>query len=156
MDDEAKADLQNILLPYATVATPNIPEAEEIVGFKINSEADIYKAGKLFIEEIGSKGVVIKGGHSTDLTTAKDYLFTTEDVYTFDSPRYETKHTHGTGCTFSKSYYGGISQRQINLCCCAKAKNFIALSIKHTPEIGQGRGPVNHFAYMKEVGLDDE
>ena len=80
MDDEAKADLQNILLPYATVATPNIPEAEEIVGFKINSEADIYKAGKLFIEEIGSKGVVIKGGHSTDLTTAKDYLFTTEDV----------------------------------------------------------------------------
>ena len=37
-----------------------------------------------------------------------------------------------------------------------KAKKFISLSIEHTPEIGQGRGPVNHFAYMKKVGLDDE
>ncbi|WP_436882592.1 bifunctional hydroxymethylpyrimidine kinase/phosphomethylpyrimidine kinase [Staphylococcus gallinarum] len=156
MDDEAKADLQNILLPYATVATPNIPEAEEIVGFKINSEADIYKAGKLFIEEIGSKGVVIKGGHSTDLTTAKDYLFTTEDVFTFDSPRYETKHTHGTGCTFSAVITAELAKGKSIYAAVKKAKNFIALSIKHTPEIGQGRGPVNHFAYMKEVGLDDE
>lgn len=61
MDDDAKANLQNILLPYATIATPNLPEAEEITGITINDQQSIYQAGNIFINEIGSKGVVIKG-----------------------------------------------------------------------------------------------
>ena len=64
------------MLPLADVVTPNIPEAEEITGIKIDSEANIYKAGNIFINDIGSKGVVIKGGHSEDPNIAKDYLFT--------------------------------------------------------------------------------
>ncbi|MEB8125612.1 bifunctional hydroxymethylpyrimidine kinase/phosphomethylpyrimidine kinase [Staphylococcus succinus] len=156
MDDDAKSDLQNILLPYAKVATPNLPEAEEITGLKITDEASIYKAGNIFINDIGSKGVVIKGGHSENLDTAKDYLFTKEDVFTFESPRYETQHTHGTGCTFSAVITAELAKGKSIYDAVNKAKQFIALSIKYTPEIGQGKGPVNHFAYMKEVGLDDE
>lgn len=156
MDEDAKADLQNILLPYATVATPNLPEAEEITGLTIQDESSIYKAGDIFINEIGSKGVVIKGGHSEDLDFAKDYLFTNENVYTFEEPRFDTKHTHGTGCTFSAVITAELAKGKTIYEAVKKAKQFISLSIKHTPEIGQGRGPVNHFAYMKEVGLDDE
>ncbi|OEL06102.1 bifunctional hydroxymethylpyrimidine kinase/phosphomethylpyrimidine kinase [Staphylococcus equorum] len=156
MDEDAKADLQNILLPYATVATPNLPEAEEITGLTIQDESSIYKAGDIFINEIGSKGVVIKGGHSEDLDFAKDYLFTNESVYTFEEPRFDTKHTHGTGCTFSAVITAELAKGKTIYEAVKKAKQFISLSIKHTPEIGQGRGPVNHFAYMKEVGLDDE
>lgn len=156
MDDDAKADLQNILLPYATVATPNLPEAEEITGLKIDNEAAIYKAGNIFINEIGSKGVVIKGGHAEDLETAKDYLFTKDEIYTFEEPRYDTQHTHGTGCTFSAVITAELAKGRTIYDAVKKAKKFISLSIKYTPEIGQGRGPVNHFAYMKKVGLDDE
>ncbi|PTI49284.1 bifunctional hydroxymethylpyrimidine kinase/phosphomethylpyrimidine kinase, partial [Staphylococcus warneri] len=97
MDDKGKHALQSILLHLADVATPNLPEAEEIVGFKLDNEDAIKKAGKIFIEEIGSKGVVIKGGHIEDDNIAKDYLFTKDGLEIFESERYETKHTHGTG-----------------------------------------------------------
>ena len=66
MDENTKNHLQSTLLPLADVVTPNIPEAEEITGIKINDEESIRKAGQIFINEIGSKGVVIKGGHSAD------------------------------------------------------------------------------------------
>ena len=73
MDDQTKQKLQSTLLPLADVVTPNIPEAEEITGIKIDTEENIRKAGDIFINEIGSKGVVIKGGHSADLNNAKDF-----------------------------------------------------------------------------------
>ena len=59
---------------------------------------------------------------------AKDYLFTTEDVYTFDSPRYETKHTHGTGCTFSAVITAELAKGKSIYAAVQKAKNFIALN----------------------------
>ncbi|MDU0449643.1 bifunctional hydroxymethylpyrimidine kinase/phosphomethylpyrimidine kinase [Staphylococcus haemolyticus] len=156
MDDDTKKHLQNTLLPLADVVTFNIPEAEEITGIKIDTEENIRKAGNIFINEIGSKGVVIKGGHSADLNNAKDFLFTKEDVYTFEDQRFDTKHTHGTGCTFSAVITAELAKGKSIYEAVKKAKKFILLSIQYTPEIGQGRGPVNHFAYMKKVGLDDE
>ncbi|MDU6092568.1 MAG: bifunctional hydroxymethylpyrimidine kinase/phosphomethylpyrimidine kinase, partial [Staphylococcus lugdunensis] len=123
---------------------------------KIDSEANIYKAGNIFINDIGSKGVVIKGGHSEDPNIAKDYLFTKDDVYTFENQRFNTPHTHGTGCTFSAVIAAELAKGRSIYEAVKKAKKFISLSIEYTPEIGQGRGPVNHFAYLKKVGLDDE
>ncbi len=154
MDDKGKSELQNILLPLADVVTPNIPEAEEIVGFKLDSEEKIHQAGKVFIEDIGSKGVIIKGGHLEG--NATDYLFTKDQSYTFEQERYDTKHTHGTGCTFSSVITAELAKGKTMYEAVKKAKSFISLAIKYTPEIGQGRGPVNHFAYQKLKGLDDE
>ena len=156
MDDDTKSHLQTTLLPLADVVTPNIPEAEEITGLKIDSEDNIRKAGDIFINEIGSKGVVIKGGHSADLNNAKDFLFTKDDFYTFENKRFDTKHTHGTGCTFSAVITAELAKGRSIYQAVEKAKSFISMSIEHTPEIGKGRGPVNHFAYLKKVGLDDE
>lgn len=156
MNDNTKNHLQSTLLPLADVVTPNIPEAEEITGIKINDEESIRKAGQIFINEIGSKGVVIKGGHSADLNNAKDFLFTKNETYTFENKRFDTKHTHGTGCTFSAVITAELAKGRSIKDAVKKAKEFISLSIEHTPEIGKGRGPVNHFAYMKKVGLDDE
>lgn len=157
MDDEGKNNLKTILLPYATVATPNIPEAEEITGITINNEEDIYKAGHIFINEIGSKGVVIKGGHANDdKENATDYLFMKDNVYKFTEPRFDTPHTHGTGCTFSAVITAELAKGKTIFDAVQKAKQFISMGIQFTPEIGQGRGPVNHFAYMKKEGLDDE
>ncbi|MBO1199707.1 bifunctional hydroxymethylpyrimidine kinase/phosphomethylpyrimidine kinase [Staphylococcus simiae] len=156
MDDTTKNKLQHTLLPLADVVTPNLPEAEEITGLKIESEKQIYQAGKVFINEIGSKGVVIKGGHASDTDIAKDYLFTKDSVQVFENERFVTQHTHGTGCTFSAVITAELAKGRTIDQAVAKAKHYISLSIQYTPEIGQGRGPVNHFAYMKKVGLDDE
>lgn len=156
MDDQTKQKLQSTLLPLADVVTPNIPEAEEITGIKIDTEENIRKAGDIFINDIGSKGAIIKGGHSADLNNAKDFLFTKDGVYTFEDERFDTKHTHGTGCTFSAVIAAELAKGRSIYEAVEKAKTFISLSIKYTPEIGKGRGPVNHFAYLKKVGLDDE
>ena len=132
MDDDTKSHLQSTLLPLADVVTPNIPEAEEITGLKIDNEESIRKAGDIFINEIGSKGVVIKGGHSADLNNAKDFLFTKDDVYTFENKRFDTKHTHGTGCTFSAVITAELAKGRSIYEAVKKAKAFISMSIEHT------------------------
>ncbi|HDK3162837.1 TPA: bifunctional hydroxymethylpyrimidine kinase/phosphomethylpyrimidine kinase [Staphylococcus aureus] len=156
MDNDTKQNLQHTLLPLADVVTPNLPEAEEITGLTIDSEEKIMQAGRIFINEIGSKGVIVKGGHSNDTDIAKDYLFTKEGVQTFENERFKTKHTHGTGCTFSAVITAELAKGRPLFDAVQKAKKFISMSIQYTPEIGRGRGPVNHFAYLKKEGLDDE
>ncbi len=86
----------------------------------------------------------------------KIFFFTKNETYTFENKRFDTKHTHGTGCTFSAVITAELAKGRSIKDAVKKAKEFISLSIEHTPEIGKGRGPVNHFAYMKKVGLDDE
>ena len=91
IDDVARKHLKEEILPLATIITPNVPEAEEIVDFKIVTEDDVNRAGKFIIDEVGCKSVVIKGGHLTG--EAKDYLFLndgTKKVWT--SERFKTNH----------------------------------------------------------------
>lgn len=154
MDDEGKQKLIETLLPIATVVTPNIPEAEDITGFNIETVDDINRAGAFFINEVGSEGVVIKGGHLEG--DAIDYLFTNKGVTTWNSERFDTKHTHGTGCTFSAVITAELAKGHTIEEAVNTAKRFISLAIQYTPEIGKGRGPVNHFAYQKIEGLDYE
>lgn len=148
IDSNARNHLINEILPLATTITPNIPEAEEIVGFKIVTEDDVHRAGKFIIDEVGCKSVVIKGGHLTG--KAKDYLFTGNDLpYVWESERINTKHTHGTGCTFSavitaELAKGNSLEKSVDI-----AKKFITAAIKNSPELGHGNGPVNHIAYKE-------
>ncbi|WP_176719059.1 PfkB family carbohydrate kinase, partial [Staphylococcus aureus] len=66
MDNHTKQNLTHTLLPFADVVTPNLPEADEITGLTIDSVEKIMQAGRIFINDIGSKGVILKGGHSND------------------------------------------------------------------------------------------
>lgn len=152
MEYNVRQSLKDVLLPLADVATPNIPEAEEITKMTIQTESDIKKAGHFFLHEVGSKGVVLKGGHLDGEAT--DYLFTKDGMQILTSPRFETVHTHGTGCTFSAVITAELAKGKSVVDAVAKAKQFISLAIKHTPEIGRGRGPVNHFVYQQEKGWD--
>ena len=148
IDSNARNHLKNEILPLATIITPNVPEAEEIVGFKIVTEDDINKAGKFILTEVGCKSVIIKGGHLEG--NAKDYLFTRNDSpHIWESERINTKHTHGTGCTFSavitaELAKGNSLEKSVDV-----AKKFITTAIKNSPELGHGNGPVNHIAYKE-------
>ena len=150
IDDVARKHLKEEILPLATIITPNVPEAEEIVGFKIVTEDDVNRAGKFIINEVGCKSVVIKGGHLTG--EAKDYLFLndgTNKVWT--SERFNTNHTHGTGCTFSAVITAELAKGKSIIEAVDIGKKFITAAIKHTPEIGHGNGPVNHITYKGEL-----
>lgn len=146
MDHKGKQDLQHILLPLATVVTPNIPEAEEITGMRIETEADVYRAGHFFINEVGVEAVVMKGGHRKG--DAEDILITRNHSRVWRSERFDTPHTHGTGCTFSAVLTAALARGYTIEQAVDKAKRFITLAIKHTPEIGHGQGPVNHFVFQ--------
>ena len=150
IDDIARKHLKEEILPLATIITPNVPEAEEIVDFKIVTEDDVNRAGKFIIDEVGSKSVVIKGGHLTG--EAKDYLFLndgTKKVWT--SERFKTNHTHGTGCTFSAVITAELAKGKSIVEAVDIGKKFITAAIKYTPEIGHGNGPVNHIAFKGDL-----
>ena len=150
IDDVARKHLKEEILPLATIITPNVPEAEEIVDFKIVTEDDVNRAGKFIIDEVGCMSVVIKGGHLTG--EAKDYLFLndgTKKVWT--SERFKTNHTHGTGCTFSAVITAELAKGKSIVEAVDIGKKFITAAIKYTPEIGHGNGPVNHIAFKGDL-----
>ena len=88
IDTSARSYLKNqISFPLASIITPNLPEAEEIVGFSIHEPEDMQRAGRLILKEFGPQSVVIKGGHLEG--GAKDFLFTKEEQFVWESPRFK-------------------------------------------------------------------
>jgi len=135
------------LLPLATVLTPNIPEAEVISGVEIKSEMDIQKAAEKIVA-MGVKCVVMKGGHLDEQETATDTVFFADGTtFKMASARIETKHTHGTGCTYSAALTAFLGQGWSLKEAIIEAKKFVQLAIENPINIGLGHGPINHFAY---------
>ncbi|MDU1673764.1 MAG: PfkB family carbohydrate kinase, partial [Veillonella sp.] len=146
VSDEAVDFLKSKLIPVATVITPNRSEAEVLADMSISCESDITTAAKRILHELGPRVVIIKGGHIGD--DATDYAFTKDgDVRTWTSPKYDTVHTHGTGCTFSAVITAELAKGRDVMDAIGIAKNYISLAIKHNPALGNGCGPVNHMAY---------
>lgn len=147
LQDEAIRALKEKLLPLTSVITPNIPEAEVLTEMKISSLDDRRKAAKQLMG-MGAKAVVIKGGHADDKEVI-DLFFDGTTCEELMSPRIETLHTHGTGCTFSAAITAqlanGMSMRDAVL----TAKEFIRAAIEDGLGIGGGHGPTNHWAYNK-------
>lgn len=149
ISEDAIDYLRDELLPAALTVTPNIMEAEKLTGVSIENEEDVRKAAKVFIEEIGVKSVIIKGGHLKG--AAVDYLFETDSETSLSSDRVDTHHTHGTGCTFSAVITAELAKGKTLKEAFQTGKNYITKAIRETPEIGRGDGPVNHFAYKGEL-----
>ncbi len=142
LEPEAKAALIKYLLPMATVVTPNLPEAEVITGIKTSSLEDMKKAAEE-IYKIGPKYVLIKGGHLEG--EAIDVLYDGEEFTYYNSPRINTKNTHGTGCTLSSAITANLSKGLPVNEAILKAKNYITAAIENSFPIGKGVGPVHHF-----------
>ncbi|MGT2924030.1 bifunctional hydroxymethylpyrimidine kinase/phosphomethylpyrimidine kinase [Streptococcus caviae] len=145
IDEEARRHLKAELLPLAKIITPNLPEAEEIAGLKIQTAEDILKAGEIILRDFGPQAVLIKGGHLQG--DATDYLFTKDERFHWSSPRIETVHTHGTGCTFAAVITAELAKGRTLYQAVDKAKQFVTKAIAQAPQLGHGSGPVNHMAY---------
>jgi len=139
---EAKEALIKYLLPMATVVTPNLPEAEVITGMKVNSLEEMKEAAEK-IYEMGPQYVLVKGGHLEG--EAVDILYDGADFMYYNSPRINTKNTHGTGCTLSSAIASNLGKGFPIAEAIENAKRYITSAIEKSFSIGKGVGPVHHF-----------
>lgn len=152
---EEAIEMLKEFIKIGTLVTPNIPEAEILSNMKIKSEEDMILAAKK-IKGLGVKNVLVKGGHRKDNCT--DILLTDKgEVIRFLGERFETKNTHGTGCTLSSTIASYIGKGYTIEESVKKAKNYIIEAIKNSFSIGEGVGPVGHFIDIyKKAGVDFE
>lgn len=131
------------LLPRAALLTPNIPEAEALTGMAIRGDDELRRAA-CRLREMGARAVLIKGGHREG--DATDVLFDGTHWHEFAARRLETRHTHGTGCTYSAAITAGLARGESLVDAVARAKRFVHEAIRTSPGLGSGAGPLNHFA----------
>ena len=152
IEEDAIASLRTELLPLARVITPNIPEAEILLGGrKLSFQSELPDAARELAESSGAS-VLLKAGHLSE-DDLSDIFYDLEDgkCYSLTSKRIHTKNTHGTGCTMS-SAFASMLAKGMSLPDAAKAaKDFIngAIHSGKDYEIGHGFGPVNHL-YLQE------
>jgi hydroxymethylpyrimidine/phosphomethylpyrimidine kinase len=147
IDNNAIKLLKERLIKKVTLITPNIPEAEILTKMKIKSKEDmIFAANKLL--ESGARNVLIKGGH-LKLKLVQDILVNKSEIKIFNSQRYKTKNTHGTGCTLSSAITTFLSCGKPIKKACELGIKYVNLAIKSNPKYGKGHGPINHLNSMK-------
>jgi hydroxymethylpyrimidine/phosphomethylpyrimidine kinase len=138
----AEASLRTLLLPLATVVTPNLDETAVLVGRKIASLEEMRAAAADIVAQ-GAHAVVVKGGHA--MTKATDVFYDGKTMELLQSEVIETPNTHGTGCTLSAAIAAYLARGVPLLEAVRQAKTYITGALKHALSIGQGSGPVGHF-----------
>ena len=143
INDRAIKLLKDELIKRVTLITPNIPEAEILTNTNIRNKEDmIFAAHKLI--EIGAKNVLIKGGHLVS-KIVQDIFVSKSEIKIFNSKRYKTKNTHGTGCTLSSAITTFLSCGKPIKKSCELGINYVSSGIRTNPKYGKGHGPINHL-----------
>jgi len=135
--------LKKKLMKKTLLITPNIPEAEILSKMKINSIKDMIKAGKILIN-LGAKNVLIKGGHLKS-KKMNDILVNKKIIKVFNSKKYNSKNTHGTGCTLSSAIATYLSCGKDLIKSCELGIKYVNEAIKSNLKLGKGNGPINHL-----------
>jgi hydroxymethylpyrimidine/phosphomethylpyrimidine kinase len=143
LSEEAAAALLRVLIPRAFLVMPNLPEAAMLTGRTVETQEQMRDAARMLCGA-GARAALIKGGHSAGPASTDVLLFDGEFLE-FPAERIATRHTHGTGCTYSAAITAflatGLDLREA----VARAKRFITEAIRTNPGLGQGAGPVNHW-----------
>jgi hydroxymethylpyrimidine/phosphomethylpyrimidine kinase len=145
---EAVETVKEYLIPLARVITPNLPEAEAILGTEID-EKDMESAAAELLK-LGCKSVILKGGHGSG-SHSTDVLYDGTQFHRLVSERIDTKNTHGTGCTFASAVAAWLARGFTVQEAAENAKKYITEAIRRADEmnVGSGHGPVNHFFMLK-------
>ena len=143
IDEDALHELSELLLPRATVITPNIPEAEVLTGAPIEGEGAAERAACALAGRFGV-AVLVKGGHGSH--DANDVLALPEGgVEWFRHAAVATANTHGTGCTLSSAIACGLAEGLSSPESVARAKRYLTGALQAGLDLGQGSGPVDHM-----------
>lgn len=141
--DAAEA-IRELIVPQATVVTPNAPEATELTGVDVRDERSMIAAGAAIVDR-GAGAALVKGGHLTGIE-AVDVLVTTTGHRRLASPRVDTPNTHGTGCTLSSAIAAGLTRGTPLAEAVEDAKDYLTRALRSgaTQRLGAGSGPVDH------------
>lgn len=144
LQEEAVESVRQELLPLATVVTPNIPEAEALLGRSIESAME---QAAIDLCEMGPQAVVVKGGALTSGASDDCFLVKGGPVQWLRQQRIDTQNVHGTGCTFSSAIAAYLAQSYTLEDAVREAKKYLtaALTAGAETKLGHGKGPVMHF-----------
>ena len=142
LEEAAIASLKHRLAPLATVITPNVPEAEALAGRPIHTRDDLEAVATMLLG-LGANAVLVKGGHLPGADVV-DVLATAHGVERFVSPRIDTRHTHGTGCTLASAIAVSLAQGFSVSASVKRARAYVRDAIAQAPGFGSGHGPLNH------------
>jgi hydroxymethylpyrimidine/phosphomethylpyrimidine kinase len=141
--EAAVQTVRRILIPRASVVTPNRMEAEVLLGRSVRTRDDARDAARRLVD-IGAGAAVVKGGHF-DEADVVDLLFDGSDFHEFRHPRQQTRHTHGTGCTFAAALAANLALGHALPDAVQRTTDYVAGAIAHGLAIGKGHGPLDHF-----------
>ena len=136
--------IKSKLVKKIFLITPNVPEAEILTKTKINSINDMIEAGKILLR-LGAKNVLIKGGHLKS-KQMNDILLNKKIIKIFKNKKYNSKNTHGTGCTLSSAIATYLSCGKDLIKSCELGIKYVNESIKSNINLGKGNGPINHLS----------
>ena len=142
LEPDAVEATRDRLVPLAALLTPNAPEAERLTGLTIATTDDLRRAGEALLG-MGARAVLMKGGHVPGESVI-DVLMTPAGEAIFSSERIVTRHGHGAGCTLASACATGLAQGLDLNAAVERAHVFVAEAIRHAPDLGAGRGPIDH------------
>jgi hydroxymethylpyrimidine/phosphomethylpyrimidine kinase len=139
--DDAVDALRKLVIPLATLVTPNLPEATGLVGFDVANKEDMARAGEAILE-LGATAVLVKGGH-LEGPRSDDLFLDGERTEWLAAMRIDTTNTHGTGCVLSSAIAAYLARGEDLRDAARKGKEFVTEAIRHAARVGGGIGPVS-------------
>lgn len=146
LPQEALAALRHQLLPLATILTPNLPEAADLLDCApAQDETEMTRQGHA-LRTMGPQAVLMKGGHAGGAQCV-DLLITARGITRLTAPRRATRNTHGTGCTLSAAIAAGMAKGMSLTEAVIRAHDYLqgAIAAADSLRVGSGHGPVHHF-----------
>jgi hydroxymethylpyrimidine/phosphomethylpyrimidine kinase len=142
LQGDAVSAVRTLLLPRASVVTPNAPEAEALTGITVENIDGQKRAAEALLR-LGAGSVLVKGGHIAG-DTITDVLATSAGFELFEGPRLATKATHGTGCTLASAIAALLAQGENLHDAVDHARAYLIEAIRAAPGFGAGHGPLGH------------
>ncbi|HQK16328.1 MAG TPA: bifunctional hydroxymethylpyrimidine kinase/phosphomethylpyrimidine kinase [Polyangiaceae bacterium] len=146
LDVDALTALRERLIPLASLITPNLPEAADILGSPMAEDLDSMVSTARALQNLGARAVLLKGGHLGGNASPDFFAWDAEEQW-LESRRHATQNTHGTGCTLSSAITASLALGMPLDAAVSKAKQYIdaAIAAADSLRIGHGHGPVHHF-----------
>jgi hydroxymethylpyrimidine/phosphomethylpyrimidine kinase len=147
LDPAAVRAYVEVLFPLADIITPNLFEAEALMGRPLHSLEDMREAAR-WLKELGPRAVVVKGGHLEG--DAVDAFFDGARMEDLPSPRIATRNTHGTGCTYSAAMAARLALGDGPLEAVRGAKEYVTEAIRRSYSVGKGHGPLDQMHLLAQ------
>ncbi|MTT30872.1 pyridoxine/pyridoxal/pyridoxamine kinase [Terrilactibacillus sp. BCM23-1] len=151
LQPENTTSLRELLVPLATVTTPNLFEAAKLAQLPPITTVDQMKQAAAIIHDLGSNYVIVKGGSKLNTEKATDVLYDGQDFELIESEKIDTPYIHGAGCSYSAAITAELAKGRSVKEAIQTAKDFITEAIRHSFKLNQYVGPTDHSAYKKSL-----